>query len=245
MDIELSLRKIGLTGSEIKVYLALINLGLSSKSDIIKRSKVTPSKIYYVIDKLIDKGLVSMIIKNNVKHYAAAPVSRIKDYFEDKKIQLEQEEKIVNQLLPRLNDLQKRNKEKTTAEIFFGWKGMETVYSSFLDMLKKNDFVYILGASSGANVKKTKRFFVKYSIKAKLRGIKVKIIFNENSREYVKELENEEKIRFNKKFLFKTTPVEILIANNLTAIVALKEDPIVILIHDKETASSFITYFNE
>ena len=78
----------------------------------------------------MDKGLVSTIIKNNVKHFSAAPVSRIKDYLEGKKRDLDEEEKIINQALPMLEALQKKSKEETTAEIFFGWQGMETVYFS-------------------------------------------------------------------------------------------------------------------
>ena len=58
-------------------------------------------------------------------------------------------------------------------------------------------------------------------------------------------MEKELKIKLNKKFLFKTTPVEIAITNNITAIIILKEEPIITLIHDKETAESFVTYFNE
>jgi len=245
MEIEQSLKGIGLTGSEAKVYLALIKLGFSSKSNIIKEAKIAPSKIYNILDKLMDKGLTSLIIKNNVKYYTAAPVSRIKDYFEIKKIKIEQEEKIINQILPNLENLQKENKEKTSAEIFIGWKGMETVYSDVLDTLKKGEYAYILGASTGVNEKKTKRFFIKYAIKAKLKGIKIRIIFNEDARQYAKEMEKEGKIAFNKKFLFKTTPVEVAIVKNLTAIVMLKEEPLIILIHDKETSDSFITYFNE
>ena len=50
------LRKIGLTESEIKVYLALIKLGVSSKGSLIKESKIAPSKIYEITDKLVVKG---------------------------------------------------------------------------------------------------------------------------------------------------------------------------------------------
>ena len=111
--------------------------------------------------------------------------------------------------------------------------------------MKKGQTTYILGASQGEDPKKTKRFFYKYGIKAKLKGIKVCVIFNENARIYVTELENEAKIKFNKKFLFKSTPIEVAVANDVTAIIMLKEEPIVILIRDKDTSVSFVTFFNE
>ena len=85
MNIDESLQSLGLTNSEIKVYLALLELGISSKGKILEKAKIAPSKIYIVLNKLIDKGLVSLIIKNNIRHYQAAPVSRISDYLNLKK----------------------------------------------------------------------------------------------------------------------------------------------------------------
>ena len=89
MNTEL-LEEIGLTKSEIKVYLALLEIGSSSKGPLVKKANITSSKIYEVTDKLIEKGLVSYIIKNNVKYFSAAPPSRIKDYIEEKREKIEQ-----------------------------------------------------------------------------------------------------------------------------------------------------------
>jgi sugar-specific transcriptional regulator TrmB len=240
------LQGLGLTESEAKVYLALLRIGeLTSKGRILKEAKIAPSKIYHVLEKLMDKGLVSTITKNNVKHFAASPPTRIKDYIETKKEEIAEEEKIANKVMPKLEQLYSSLREKTTAEIFIGWKGLETAYSSVLAQLRKGETALVLGASKGTDPEKTKRFFYKYSQKAKQRGIKVKTIFNENARSYVEELEKEARIKFDKKFLFKTTPVEIAIAKKMTAIIILKTEPIVILVHDKETADSFKTYFEE
>ncbi len=240
------LKKLGLTDSETKVYLALLKIGeFTSKGAILKEAKIAPSKVYHVLDKLMNKGLVSTIIKNNVKRFAAAPPTRLKDYLAFKKQELVSEEQVAEELLPRLEGLYKAFREKTTAEIFIGWQGMETVYSTLIAGLRKGETVYVLGASQGADPEKTKRFFLKYGLKAHLKGINVRVIFNENARKYNAEMEKEAKIKFNKKFLFKTTPVEIAVAKDVTAIVMLKTEPLVILIHDKETAESFTTYFEE
>ncbi len=240
------LQTLGLSSSEAKVYLALLKIGqFSSKGAILKETNTAPSKIYHVLDKLIQKGLVSTLVKRNIKHFAAAPPARLKEYLTSKKQQLAKEELLAEELLPQLESMYKTVQERVTAEIFLGWQGMETAYSTILSGLKKHQTAYILGASEGVNPEKTKRFFLKYSIKAQLKGINVRCIFNENAREYVKELEHETKSKLNKKFLFKTTPVEVSVANETSAIVMLKEEPIVILIRDKETAQSFVTYFEE
>src|SRR3989344_4860325 len=246
MEKEELLRNIGLTKSESKVFIALLKIGdFTSKGKIVDESKIAPSKLYDILNKLIEKGLVSTIIKNNIKHFIAANPEKLLDYIANKKTQIAKEEKSIKQILPELRDIYASLKKKVIAEVFIGWKGMENVYSTSLESMKKSDKIYILGASEGSNQEKTKEFFLKYSQRAKQKGVSVNVIFNENAKSYVKSMEKELKIKLNKKFLFKTTPVEIAITNNITAIIILKEEPIITLIHDKETAESFVTYFNE
>ena len=60
------LEKIGLTPGEAEVYEALIELGLSSAGDIIKKANIASSKVYDVLHRLLNKGLASYAIKNNL-----------------------------------------------------------------------------------------------------------------------------------------------------------------------------------
>ena len=60
------LEEVGLTGNEIKVYLALLELGSVTAGDILKKIELHRGAVYDTLDKLIDKGLVSYFIKNNV-----------------------------------------------------------------------------------------------------------------------------------------------------------------------------------
>ncbi|MAF35147.1 hypothetical protein CMO91_04855 [Candidatus Woesearchaeota archaeon] len=244
MDISL-LESVGLTSSEAKVYLALLKIGdFTSKGEILKQSGIAPSKVYHVLEKLLAKGLVSTIIKNNVRHFMAAPPSRIKEYVGQKQKQLRQEEATVEKVLPELESLYASFKERATAEVFLGWKGLETVYGSLINDLKKGEKVYVLGASQGADEEKTLRFFKKYGKKCMDQGVLVRMLYNETARPYVKKM-RKEGVYHQQRFLFKNTPVEIAVTKGVAAIVMLKQDPLVILIRDKETADSFIAFFNE
>lgn len=239
------LKKIGLTESEIKVYLALLKLGTSSKGNLIKESKTAPSKIYEITDKLIDKGLCSSIIRNGIKYFMAASPIRIKDYLHKKQEEILKEEKELNKIIPELKLYYNKPQESTRVEVFLGWKGMETVYVSLLETAKKGQEVFIMGAGSGIGNEKLELFYTKYGRMALKKGLKIKVIFNENSKGYVKNIEKNIKKTYNKKFLFGYTPTEMLIFANITAIIIRKVEPIIILIKDKETANSFRKYFEE
>lgn len=243
--IEETLKKIGLNESEIRVYLALLKIGESKKSQIIKESGIAHSKIYVNLDKLIKKGLAGMINKNRVNYYVAAPVERIKDFLKEKRKEIEKEEKMINDILPNLKNLQTNAILKTKIEVFTGWKGLESVYSSILSKMKSGQVAYILGASHGQNEEQSKNFFHKYGILSRAKKIKTKIIFNEESRIYVSEMEKEAGLKYDKRFLPKTNSVEIVTTEDYTGIVMLKQEPVIIMIQDRETAEGFIFYFNE
>src|SRR3989338_3370224 len=78
------LKEIGLTDSEIKVYLALLELGSSTAGPIVEKSGVASSKIYEVLEKLMQKGLASFVIASGTKHFEAASPRRVEDYIREK-----------------------------------------------------------------------------------------------------------------------------------------------------------------
>lgn len=239
MDIKI-LEEIGLTESEIKVYIALLELGSVKKGPLVKRAGITSSKIYEVMDKLIEKGLASYVVKNKVKHFTAASPSRIKDYIQEKKMKLEQQENNFENILPTLQLMQKFKEKKTDAEVYRGWKGMQTVYNDLLQTLTRGQSYYIFGASKGEDTKKVRSFYMRFNEKVFKRGLKAHIIFNEQARGNIPNVGKTGSVRY----LPRTTPAEIVVYKDKTAIVLLEKEPIAILIHGKSIARSFRAYFD-
>ena len=106
------LEKVGLTKGEIKVYLALIELGESSSGAIIIKAKVSRSKVYEVLEKLKEKGLVSEVIKENIKYFQAGNPKVILEYIKKKKEELKEQEEDFKKILPNLEEMQKSKEEK-------------------------------------------------------------------------------------------------------------------------------------
>ena len=239
------LENIGLTKSEIKVYAALLEIGESSKGEIVRKAKIAASKVYDILDKLMNKGLASVVIKNNIRYFRAANPLRIKDYVNKKKEELIQQEKSLDKIMPELRLLYETKEEESIIQVFKGWKGMETVYSSLISQAKKNDTISVLGAGTGIKELQLELFFTKYRKIALKKGMKTRIIFNINAKKYVASMEkNVGKIE-EKRFLFQHTPSEIVISKNDVIILIRRSEPIIIHMKDKETAKSFLDYFSE
>ena len=138
------LKEAGLTDGEVKVYLALLEVGSSTIGPILERSKVTKSIIYRILDRLIEKGLVSYIIKNKTKHFQAASPNKLLDYVEARKEEMDENKKKIQELLPEL--LLKQNlSKKSEATVYEGFKGIITAHDKRFERLKRGDEYFFFG----------------------------------------------------------------------------------------------------
>lgn len=243
MDFQ-DLKKIGLTQGEIKLYEALIDIGESTRTILAKKSGISPSKVYDVANRLIEKGIISSVKKNNIIHFNACNPEKLKEFIENKEKDLEKEKELVDNILPTLLAKYTDNQEKNDVEVFYGWDGMKTIFNDKVKEMNKGDFDYIFGASLGHNSKQADIFFNQYYFKKKAKGFGSKIIFNENVRQN-KERTSIFKEKPNEiKFLHSNTFTEINLYKNIVLIIMLLEKPIVIRIKNKEAADSFKKFFD-
>ena len=77
-----TLQELGLTEGEAKVYEALLTLGNSTVGPIVKESGVAYSNAYEILERLMEKGLVSYNLKEKTKFFQAAEPTRLREYLE-------------------------------------------------------------------------------------------------------------------------------------------------------------------
>lgn len=136
------LRKIGLTENEIKIYLNLLKSGSSTAYEIGKQTGIYRVHVYDKLEQLMNKGLVTHIYRGAKKFFQATQPSKIKQYLEDKKKELEIQEEDVNSLLPELEAMTNLPKEDTFVEVF---KGVEGLKYFLKDIIKTKKEVLITG----------------------------------------------------------------------------------------------------
>jgi HTH-type transcriptional regulator, sugar sensing transcriptional regulator len=141
------LRQLGLSNGEARVYISLLGLYAPSKVGlIVKESYVSYSKVYDVLRRLIEKGLVSHVIINNIKYFSAVEPYRLFDYIQGKESEVKEQRLVVEKIVPELTDLIERDRDKVKsvskkrqAEIFTGDKGLRTAYDILLGVYNNND----------------------------------------------------------------------------------------------------------
>jgi sugar-specific transcriptional regulator TrmB len=125
MDVEKTLEDIGLCKNEVKVYLALSKMGEANANKIADISKVHRTNVYDSLDKLIEKGLVSYMHKENVKLFRITDPQQLLLLMEERK-------KEVQKIIPQLKLGEKLTPVESYAEVVEGVKAFCNILENFL-----------------------------------------------------------------------------------------------------------------
>jgi DNA-binding MarR family transcriptional regulator len=126
------LAAIGLTEGEAKTYLALLSLGTSTVGPIVDKSGVSASKVYQIIDRLMHKGLASMIVDQDTKKFTASDPSMIITYLEQEKARIESYESSINSIMPMLKLKKDSSEKQPVVEFTTGKKGFEAFLNEII-----------------------------------------------------------------------------------------------------------------
>ena len=131
---------IGLTATEAKIYLMLIDIHKAQAGVLSRRTGIHRRSIYDALDRLIEKGLVSYIMENDKRFYIAENPKRIQELINEKKQEIES-------ILPTLHAQFLEHKGKQETLFYRGKEGMKTIFE---DQIRDAKPVYIIGASHHA-----------------------------------------------------------------------------------------------
>jgi sugar-specific transcriptional regulator TrmB len=241
-----SLRKIGLTDGEVRVYTALLDLGPSSTGPIVKDSGISSSKVYPILDRLIGMGLVSYITRGSRRVFQTTSPSKIIELLDKRKKEIEDQKKDIRDIIPNLVKRQKSLMHKHEATIYEGYRGVKTYYRGLLKELKKGDERLVFGARSGYPVAKgAQYFFQAYHRDWVKKGLRTKLIYNKDlkgsrSTEYF-----EQSPLTQVRYLSQVTLSSIAIQRDVVdMLIWTKDTQLVFVIKSKEVARTFREYFD-
>jgi len=175
---ERMLQEIGLTNSEIKIYITLLKTESIKVGNLIKKLNLHRSRVYESINRLIEKGLVSYIIKSNVKYFRATDPEKLLTHIEEQKEKLTEKESKIKKIIPELRKQKPQLTSKSEAHVFEGKEGFKTIRK---DVLKQKKDLYLIGAI-GKEDENLEYFFPNFNklrIKSK---IKWKILYDAEAR---------------------------------------------------------------
>lgn len=240
------LEKLGFTKGEIKVFFSLLELGDVSSGPIIKKSGIAGSKVYEILEKLKDKGLVSETIKERSKHFKANSPKRILEFIKNKEKVLKEEEKEFKKILPDLIEKQKLKSDNQEAKVYVGYNGIKSFYEEMADSLtNKDEYLGFAFPKQAVKNKFVIHLFDRYHEKRAKTGGKSKILVSSldtlNKQRLAKPLHKLYEFRkINSPF-----PAGISIFKDIVATFSWGNPPRLFAIKCKENAEEYRKFFYE
>lgn len=228
------LTKCGLTKNESKVYLALLTLGSATAVEVTRQSKVHRVNVYDVLERLIEKGLISTVIQSNKKIYEAASPSQLTELLREKEV-------LLNQIMPELSEEYKSKKDKQQVHHFFGPEGVMRAYKM---MLEQNETVYALGGS-GLNRKYMKHRHEMWDRERIRRGMACKALYYEFVRKDKKKIWDDSTVKI--KFIpdkFRTTGMVDICGDLVINLLPIEGSIMAIVIENKTLADTYRQFFD-
>lgn len=238
--LEQQLKQIGLLDKEAKVYLASLELGSDTASEIAKRAGVNRPTTYAIIEKLIKKGLMSTFEKDKKTLFQVEDPRQLLRLLKEQEENNRKKEEEFKKYLPELETLFNLAEEKPKVRFFEGKNGLEVIKDEILKT-KDKEIEAIFSVDDLTNVfsKKDREDYLERRLK---KGIKIRAIYNRSEGPFNKVIKGDRLIMVSKdKF---PISVDITIFSDRVALSSLRGKLVGVIIENKEIANTLKTIFD-
>lgn len=160
--LEKYLQDIGLNEKEAVIYLALLSVDNDSVVDIAKKTKIKRPTVYFILEGLAKKGLVSEVQVNKKTHYAAEPPERLGTFVERQKAVLDERAARLKDVIPQIKSVQREQGERPVVKFFEGRDGAVSALEEFFTTNTSGGIAYFIYSNDLLNEVFTKEEKKKY-----------------------------------------------------------------------------------
>jgi len=236
MDFEI-LKEIGLSNREIAVYKSLLKLGNTTTGPLVKLSGVQNAKIYETLEKLINKGLTSYIVKGKIKYFQASNPNVLYEIIKEK-------EKKLKQTIEKLKTIQKVKDQENETKVYEGLNAIKSIFFELYEYIGKNSEYYVFPIGEQLNSKELILFWSQVLHKQRKMKIKIKSLPNKKWKKIFQEHYKKFpliKIKYTNQFF----PTGIFIFKNHILNIIWEDKPIAFLIKSKKNYEQWKLFFDE
>lgn len=239
--LEKALQKFGLREKEIKVYLALLNLGPSPVRKIAKEANINRGTSYDILKELARMGLAGYYEKKSHKYFAPEDPAKIIGILQERENEIARTKSELNKIIPDLQSLYSKISQRPFVKYYEGYSGAKEILRDVLSAVSKLEdkeyFVYS-AESIREYLYKSFRNFSEERIK---KGIGVKVIAlgkggELRGKDERKWIEN----------IGENAPNYIIIYANKVAFISInsENEPMGVIMEDRATSQMQKTIFN-
>lgn len=236
------LEQLGLNDKEIKIYEALLFNGLSSASAIGKQTGIKRPSVYFTLEKLIEKGLISRTTLNKKEVFQTEDPNVLKRIVKEQSEKTRDLESAIKRLVPHLKKT--RQKKLTTSNIKI-LEEKESLWNVGEDTLKEGKDIYVFGSFQKLYEVYSAKRLDEYGKHRIMRRIKAHILTDIHP-ESIKGYRNQEFLLSEYRFLPPSTSIDtyFIIYGDKTFLAGANKPLTGVIIEDKAITSAIKIMFD-
>jgi sugar-specific transcriptional regulator TrmB len=235
------LHELDLTEGEIKIYLAILQIGTSTISEIARETQLNRRNIYDTISTLLDKGLIFQIIGERHHSFGSTTPEKLIELIESKEIALQG-------ILPELKRMYQSDRVQEHVMIYKGLDGFRRYQQ---DILHNGVDVFCIGAKGGWDDPALGDFSEWFEAERVKRKIKTYNLFDHELRDHLASRQPRYQDLAEHRFLppaFSTNAAIDIFADHIVifsglSLERLQPDVTLFVMIDQELANTYRTWF--
>lgn len=126
------LKSIGFDDKEADVYLTLLAWKSSIVKDLSKATELPRTTLYFILDRLQEKGFVSMVEHGKVQMYVAEEPQKLVEHMRERQTQYKRLEQQLESVMPALMSLGTATAFSPKVKMLYGMDGLKQTYQEIL-----------------------------------------------------------------------------------------------------------------
>jgi len=235
-----NLTQLGMSKNEADIYRTLLEVGESNVKQISGAANVNRRNAYDVLNRLMEKGLVFIVLKGKEHYYQAVNPNKLTEFIDDKK-------NALRQIMP---ELKKLTNTKPTAQEVMIYRGLEGWKNTIKDVVMVGQDLYTIGAKGAWTDERLKATFNLLNREVTRKKIKIYLLcdyeIKAGSKELLKNFSNCE-YAFLPKGYPTSSAIDVfgdrVVIVSYQKIATIDENTLFVVIINQEIADAFRTWF--
>ncbi len=233
------LEAVGFQEKEARVYLASLELGQATAQQIALKAGVKRPTTYFILEGLMGQGLATSFHQGKKQFFIAEAPDRLLELLDQERKEIAVREEKFRVLLPQLQSINNRQKEKPVVKYYEGKEGILSMVKACAETSKGQE-VYAAFSQDVINQvfdKNILQGLVAYRVSKDVTSKGMYVNSNDSVSERYTKIRHTESIKLSEKEF--PMSCDIAIYEDKIRIASLKERIVGIVIEDKEIAQSF------
>lgn len=145
-QVEQELMRMGLGGKEARIYFAALLHGAGTALELGTHAGLTRSTAYFVIETLVEQGLMTSLERKGKRYFAAEPPEQLERLVRREEARIKEMRSALEVIMPEFATLITASPARPRVRVYEGFDGLDAMRADFFKSEKASELLLISAA---------------------------------------------------------------------------------------------------